>query len=487
MLYDTFAPSRTPRQLCSSVPGIGYGAGHRRTINSVSQKIPIHELDASELGRLLHSRDLDPVEVAEHFIDRVARSESVFISTCFDRALREAAESARRHRTGTSLGALDGVPVAWKDLVDVEGTPTTAGSAVYRDASLAQADAPIVSHASRAGMVTIGKTNLSEFAYSALGLNPHFGTPLNPRARDLPRVPGGSSSGSAVSVAAGLVPVAIGTDTGGSVRTPAAFNGVIGFKASAQRFDKRGVFPLSPTLDTLGVLARSVSDCVLVDQVLRGKRTDPAACAATEFRDLKIVAPSNVLRDEMEPEVRANYLATLERLASLGVRVSQQHVPQLDEIRSLVVRHGNIAAAEAYWLHREIVEGPRFSEVDPTVRRRILAAASMSAYDFIALQQGCLRLGRAMWASLDGALLATPTVPNVAPELAPIADDLDLFAAVNLKTIRFTLLGSMLGSTGLAVPNGLGAAEMPTSILFSAPSGEEDRLLSAGLALATAV
>lgn len=432
---------------------------------------------------MLHRRELDAIEVTEHCIERIGRSHSVFVSTCFDRARREAAASARRHREGTPLGPLDGVPIAWKDLFDVEGTPTTAGSALYREAPAAMVDAPVVRHASRAGMVTLGKTNLSEFAYSALGLNPHFGTPPNPCARDAARVPGGSSSGSAAAVAAGLVPLSIGTDTGGSVRTPAAFNGLVGFKASAQRFDRRGLFPLSPTLDTIGVLARSVDDCMLVDRVLRGLEARPGLPAPADVPPLNIVAPTNVLVDEMEPEVRANYQASLQRLEAGGARVSWRHVPQIDGIRSLVARHGNIAAAEAYWLHHDVLAGPRAAEIDPTVRRRILAAKGMSAYDFVALQQGCIRLGRSLWESLDGALLATPTVPHVAPLLAPVEADADLFASVNLKTITFTLLGSMLGSTGLALPNGAGAAGMPTSILFSAAPGDEDRLLCAGLAL----
>lgn len=442
---------------------------------------------AAALGRLLRSRQLDALELTEFFIERIEASAdpAVFTSTCFERARREAAQSAARYRAGQPLGPLDGVPVAWKDLIDIAGLTTTAGSAIYRDAAPAGHDAPIVRNLAAAGMVTLGKTNLSEFAYSALGLNPHFGTPLNPRASDEPRVPGGSSSGSAVAVAAGLVPVAIGTDTGGSVRTPAAFNGVVGFKSSEQWIDTNGVFPLSRTLDTIGVFAHDVADCYLLDLALRGlPATMLAPDDAVPLACLTLVVPDNAILDEVEPEVRRNFIASLERAAAAGVRVRWQPVPELTQVRALIARHGNIAAAEAYQWHRELLESPRHAEVDATVYKRIMGGKTMSAADFEALQQGRAALQRSLWTTLGEALLVMPTVPHVAPPIAPLAADADEFARVNLKTICNTLLGNMLNACGLALPNGLGAAQMPTSLLLSAPAAHEARLLRAGFALA---
>jgi aspartyl-tRNA(Asn)/glutamyl-tRNA(Gln) amidotransferase subunit A len=379
------------------------------------------------------------------------------------------------------------VPVAWKDLVDVEGLPTTAGSAIYRDAPPALRDAPIVRNLAAAGMVTLGKTNLSEFAYSSLGLNPHFGTPLNPRSSDVPRVPGGSSSGSAVAVAAGLVPVSIGTDTGGSVRTPAAFNGVVGFKTSEQWIDGEGVFPLSRTLDTIGVFAHDVADCLLLDLALRGLEAPSLAPLATPLASLTLVAPENAILDEVEPEVRQNFIASLERAAAAGVRVRWQPVPELTQLRELIARHGNIAAAEGYQFHRELLESPRHAQIDVTVHKRLMSGKTMSSADFDALQHGRAALQRALWATLGDALLVMPTVPHVAPPIAPLAADPDEFARVNLKTICNTSLGNLLNTCGLALPNGLGAARMPTSLLLSAPARHEARLLQAGIALASII
>jgi aspartyl-tRNA(Asn)/glutamyl-tRNA(Gln) amidotransferase subunit A len=446
-------------------------------------------LTAASLGRLLHDRQVDARELTEYFIDRIetGTSAGVFTFTCFERARREAAQSAARYQAGEPLGPLDGVPIAWKDLIDIEGLPTSAGSAVYRDAPPAPRDARIVRNLAAAGLVTLGKTNLSEFAYSALGLNPHFGTPVNPRASDVPRVPGGSSSGSAVAVAAGFVPVSIGTDTGGSVRTPAAFNGIVGFKSSEQWIDTDGVFALSRTLDTIGVFAHDVADCYLLDYALRGFKALSLAPETPPLESLTLVAPEDGILENVEPEVRNNFAASLERVAAAGVRVRWQTVPELTRVRELISRHGNIAAAEGYQFHRELLESPLHSQIDVTVYRRLMGGKAVSAADLKALQDGRVALQRSLSARLGDALLVMPTVPHVAPPIAPLAADPDMFARVNLMTICNTLLGNMLNTCGLALPNGLGAARMPTSLLLSAPAAQEARLLSAGVALAPLV
>jgi aspartyl-tRNA(Asn)/glutamyl-tRNA(Gln) amidotransferase subunit A len=442
---------------------------------------------AAALGHLLHAGELDARELTEYFIERIVSCSdpAVFIATSFERARIEAGQSAERYRVGRALGALDGVPLAWKDLVDIAGLPTTAGSSIYRHAPAASADAPVVRHLAAAGMVTLGKTNLSEFAYSALGLNPHFGTPSNPRARDLPRAPGGSSSGSGVAVAAGLVPIAIGTDTGGSVRTPAAFNGVVGFKTSERRIDSSGVFPLSQALDTIGVFAHDVTDCYLLELALRGlPAVLPAQDQAMPLASLTLVVPENEILDDADPEVRRNFMMSLERCAAAGVQIRRQPVPELTQVRALIARYGNIAAAQAYQWHRALLESPRHAEIDVTVYKRMMTGKTISAMALDALQQGRRAFQHSLWATLGDALLAMPTVPHVAPALAPLEADADYFAAVNLKTIRNTMLGSMLNTCGLALPNGFGAAQMPTSLLLSAPAGQEVRLLRAGMALA---
>ncbi|SAL29888.1 amidase [Caballeronia sordidicola] len=201
---------------------------------------------------------------------KAAAVPAVFLSTTPERAIREAEQSARGWREGRPPGLLDGVPIAWKDLFYMAGKVTTAGSAVLAARQAARTDAPLVSAGARTGMVCIGETGLSEFAFSGLGLNPYFGTAINPRVDNGRRAPGGSSSGAAVAVATGIVPVAVGTDTGGSIRVPSAFNGLAGFRASVARYSREGMVGLSATLDTYRPLATSVADCVAFDVVIRG-------------------------------------------------------------------------------------------------------------------------------------------------------------------------------------------------------------------------
>jgi aspartyl-tRNA(Asn)/glutamyl-tRNA(Gln) amidotransferase subunit A len=224
--------------------------------------------------------------IAERTLAAIAAcdDQAIFTLLTAERARAEAKASARRLREGRPASILDGVPIVWKDLFDLEGLPTTAGSHLLEAAPPAKTDAAVVSRLKDAGMICIGRANMTEFAYSGIGLNPHYGTPRNPHGRAEPRVPGGSSSGSAVVVARGLAPVAIGSDTGGSVRIPAAFNGIIGYKASTDRYPMNGVFPLSPTLDTLGVFSRTVADAVAVDALLCGLTTPNARKAPIDDR-----------------------------------------------------------------------------------------------------------------------------------------------------------------------------------------------------------
>ncbi len=436
---------------------------------------------AAEIGRLLLAGTLDPVAIAEYFLAEIdaAADRHVFITVTRARALAEAQASAKRYRSGFPLGPLDGVPVAWKDLFDMAGERTTAGSDLLRHAPPSARDAPVVANLAAAGMVSLGKVNLSEFAYSGLGLNPHFGTPANPHDLKVARVPGGSSSGSAVAVASGLAPCAIGTDTGGSVRIPAAFNGIVGYKSSERRIDKAGTFPLSTTLDTIGPLARSVEDCVLLDLALRNGVVSEVRRAA--LSSLALVVPENVVHDGIEEDVAANFEAALTRLGKAGVRITRRRVPILDEVQEITARHGSITAAEAYVVHYDRVESDAVKRIDPRVVARILGGKRMSAHDLLAIQQGRARLIPALAQELDGALLAMPTLPHTAPEIAPLDADQERFNATNLKTLRNTMLGNFLALCGLALPTGRDRRRLPTSLLLSATGGLDEALLSYGL------
>lgn len=437
---------------------------------------------AAALGRAMADGVLDPVAFTECLLDRIYAQESpVFLAITADRARAEAEKARGRLRAGRPLSTLDGVPIAWKDLIDMRGEVTTAASDLFRAAPPASADAPIVTQARAAGMVSLGKVNLTEFAYSGIGLNPHYGTPLNPCSRDAPRAPGGSSSGSGVAVALGLAPIAIGTDTGGSVRLPAAFNGVTGYKSSEGRIDKTGVFALSETLDTVGPLARTVEDCVLVERILRG--AIGAVLTRALPTHLSIFVPETVVLDDLEPAVAANFDASLSRIEAAGVKLRRGPVPEFAEAADLAREIGTITAAEAYVLHSERLDGPDRDRIDRRVTARIDIGRSMTAAGLIRLQRARAAAMQRLSARLDGAFIAMPTAPHVAPEIAPLEADDALFHRVNLKTLRNTAIGNFLNLPGVAIPNGRGHAGMPTSFLLSSTAGDDDRLLAAALAL----
>lgn len=438
---------------------------------------------ATVIGERIREGRICPVELAEFALDRIEANadRAVFLAITRDRALREAEAARTRIAAGRPASLLDGVPIAWKDNIDIAGVPTTVGSALFADVVAARQDQVAAGRVSGAGMVCMGKLNMTEFAYSGLGLNPHFGTPRNPNDGRHHRSPGGSSSGAGVAVASGLVSCAVGTDTGGSVRVPASFNGVVGYKSSEGWIDKSGVFPLSQTLDTLGLLARSVPDCIHLTRLMRGEAT--ARVAPANPAQMSVLVPTNVVMNDLEPAVAANFEASIIRLERAGISVRFGPVKALSQADDLARRHGTLTAAEAYHALHKIVDGADVSRIDRRVTRRILMGKQMSAFDVIEIQQTRQRLKQEIAAELQGALLAMPTTPLVAPIIDRLEADEELFMNTNARTLRNTVLGNVLNLCGLALPNGRDAGGMPTSILFSAPGGQDWQLLAFGLAL----
>jgi aspartyl-tRNA(Asn)/glutamyl-tRNA(Gln) amidotransferase subunit A len=446
----------------------------------------LETLSAAEVGRLIAKGRLDPVEVAEFFLGRIERDRDnpSFILVTRKRALEEAQASRKRHREGRAAGPLDGAPIAWKDLVDMAGERTTAGSALYADAPPKERDAPIVTNLAAAGMVALGKTNLSEFAFSALGLNPHFGTPRNPRDPATPRVAGGSSSGAAVAVAGGLAPCAIGSDTGGSIRAPASFCGIVGFKTTEGRIDKEGVFPLSRTLDTIGPLAHTVEDCVLIDMALRGQsRTSvrPVNLSGVEF-----VVPDKSGIDDVDAAVAANLEGAMKRLAAAGAKIKSKPIRAIDAMRALSAQFGSMVAIEAYAEHRAILESPDAKRMDQRVVRRAMGGR-VSERDATNFQRGREELIAALTDELKGALLVLPATPMTAPVIGPLERDDELFRVTNLRAIHYTFLGNLFRMCGLALPSGTDAKGLPTGVQFLAPGGNDEHLLSVGLSMESAL
>ncbi len=429
----------------------------------------------------------DPVDLLAEVFDRInAHADpTLFIRTLRPRAEAEARASRERLRSGNPASLVDGVPMAWKDLFDLRGSVTTAGSVVLQAAAPATQDAALVSAAMRAGMISVGAVNMTEFAYSAIGLNPHYGTPRNPRDPVVARSPGGSSSGSGAVVAAGIVPVSIGTDTGGSIRIPASFNGVVGYKTSVGHYPMEGVFPLSRSLDTLGPLAQTVEDCVLTDAALRGLPA-PLVTAAP-MAALDFVIPDAHMMDDLAPAVAANFDAAVARLSAAGARVRAIALPELREVAALMGRYGPLPSAEAMDVHRERLSGPDVDRIDSRVVRRIRMADGMTAVDLIRLYRGRQDWIARINARLGNAILICPTTPTVAMPIAPLEADVEVFFRHNFHTLRNTAIGNFLDWCGLSIPSGQDGDGMPTGFMLCAPHGQDHAVLAAGLATETLV
>ncbi|BBK42486.1 amidase [Allostella vacuolata] len=395
-------------------------------------------------------------------------------------AARAAAEASDRLRAaGIVPSPLAGIPVSIKDLYDEQGQVTRAGSIACADDPPAAADAPIVARLRAAGAVIVGRTNMVEFAFSGVGLNPHYGTPAAPYERATNRrVPGGSSSGAAVSVTDGMAAAAIGSDTGGSVRIPAAFCGLAGLKPTASRVPTAGAFPLSTTLDSVGPLAPTLACCALVDAIMAG--SDPTVPDAAPLAGLRFGLPRNVVRDGIEPVVADLFDAALQRLSAAGAHIVEFDFPELDEI-PVANAKGGFAVAEAWALHRARIAA-KGAQFDPRVRVRIERGVQMEAADYIDLIHARADINRradARTAVFDAVVM--PTCRVLPPPIAAFDDD-GYYGRTNLLILSNTALGNFLDRCSLTVP-ATPAGGPPVGFCLVGQRGEDRRLLSVGMAV----
>ena len=400
--------------------------------------------------------------------------------TVYNDAARAAADAAdARARAGVSLGPLDGRIVSIKDLFDVAGEPTRAGSKILaEEAAPAAADAAIVRRLRAGGAIIVAKTNMTEFAFSGIGANPHFGTPGNPR--DRARIPGGSSSGAAVAVADGIGEIAIGTDTGGSVRIPAALCGLIGWKPSRQRIPTDGAFPLSWSLDSVGPIANSVADCARADAVMAGE--DFVPLEPMPLAGLRFGIAQGLPLDRLDDTVAAAFNAAVKALDGAGVRLSRETVSLFDDMAAVNAK-GGISPPEACALHRDRIKR-RGAEIDPNVRARIERGCAVSAADYIDMQRERARLLPAMdarLASLDALIM--PTCSIVAPTLAEVADA-KVFAARNAALLRNTAIVNFFDLCAVTLPL---PAALPVGLMLIARNGADRSLLRMAAAVAPIV
>lgn len=375
-----------------------------------------------------------------------------------------------------------GIPISVKDLFDIAGQVTTAGSVVLKENPPAKTDAPAIANLRAKGFIVIGRTNMTEFAYSGVGLNPHYGTPLSPFDRKSRRIPGGSSSGAAVSVADGLCALGVGTDTGGSCRIPASFCGLVGYKPSTGRVPTDGAYPLSYTLDSVGSMGRSVRCVAMADAVMAGD-WDGRIPERPSSR-IRLGFPKSYERSETEGAVATTFQRALSRLGRAGVSISDLEFPSIEEIAAINTR-GGITAVEAYSHHKQQIaaKGERY---DPRVCRRIVNGANIPAPEYVSTMREravLIRKVNDLLAGLDGLVL--PTTPNIPPPIAALDKDED-YMRINFFSLRNTFIGSFLDMCAISLPvHEPGAA--PVGLMLMAPWGSDTGLFATALAVERAL
>ena len=410
--------------------------------------------------------------------DPSGEGQRTFIHVDKDAAIAAADAMDHLRKAKAAPSRFAGIPVSIKDLFDIKGQVTRAGSRALDDSPPAQADATVVARLRRAGFIVIGRTNMTEFAYSGIGINPHYGTPKSAWQRSVGHVPGGSSSGAAVSVADGMAYGALGTDTGGSCRIPAAFNGIVGFKPTQRRVPLDGGVPLSFTLDSFGPLARTVSCCAIMDAVLADEPV--TELRPRPIKGMRLAVPTTVVLDALDDAVAQTFNRALETLARQGALIERIEVPEFLDIGVMNTK-GGFSAAESYAWHRFLITS-KGDVYDPRVSVRILRGEGMSAADYVDL----LGARRSMITRIEKRIapydaLVLPTTANTPPRIADLADD-KAFTAANLLALRNCSLINMIDGCAISLP-AQREGEVPVGLMLAAAGGSDRRIfeLAAGM------
>ncbi|MBS3966967.1 MAG: hypothetical protein KGZ60_06935 [Truepera sp.] len=440
----------------------------------------IRQLTIAQLATAYRTGTLTAAAVTEAYLAAI-RPGPVYRVVTAERAREQAKRADELLAKGIDLGPLQGIPLALKDLLGTAGEVAAAGSKVLLQRPPAFQDAAVAARLDAAGAVFLGKTTMTELAFSGVGLNPHFGTPGC--ALDPTRIPGGSSSGSAVAVASGLACAAIGSDTGGSVRIPAAFNGLVGLKPTDGALPMAGVTPLSPTLDTLGPLTKTVADTWLLWQAMKGDA--PRYFRASGLSGLRLLAPSTVLLEGLEPEVASAFQAACERLREWGATIELRESAALQELNGLYARYGSFASHEALALYGELLS-TRLSDMDPRVTARILQHQGRPAQDYVRLKLERQRLRQSFWDECRevNAVLA-PTVPILPPKLEELAHD-ESYYRINSLCLRNTTPFNLLGVPAVSVPCARTASGLSVGLMIAARPHHEALVLSIARAVEAA-
>jgi len=441
----------------------------------------------NDLTASLNTGALRATDLLDDALARVADPEGegarVYLETFETQARASAQASDTLRAAGLRRSPIDGLPVSIKDLFDYTGSITRGGSVALNDAVPALAHATVVQRLLAAGAVIVGRTNMTEFAYSGLGINPHYGTPRNPWDRATGRIPGGSSCGAAVSVTDGMAAAAIGSDTGGSVRIPSALCGLTGFKPTARRVSMQGVQPLSPSLDSIGPLAPTVVCCAVLDAILAGEPIHVPQPAS--LRGLRLGVVTSVALDGMDETVSATFARALDTIRAAGAQVDEVAVPAFSKLAGINAG-GGFTAAEAWAFHRTLIAS-HGEKYDPRVVSRIRRGEALSAADYVdllAARQAWIVEADATLAAFDAVLM--PTVPTIAPAIdALIASD-DAYFAANGAMLRNPTLINFLDGCALSVPCHA-PGDAPVGLMISGSAGADRRILAIGLAVEDAL
>ncbi|MDB5484609.1 MAG: putative Glu-tRNA amidotransferase [Tardiphaga sp.] len=376
----------------------------------------------------------------------------VFVHVDRDGALAAADAMDALRKANAAPSPFAGIPVSIKDLFDIKGQVTKAGSRALDDMPPAEADAPAVARLRRAGFVVIGRTNMTEFAYSGLGINPHYDTPKGVWRRDVGQgtghVPGGSSSGGAVSIVDGMAFGALGTDTGGSCRIPAAFNGIVGFKPTAERVPLDGAIPLSQSLDSIGPLARTVSCCAIMDAVLADDDIMPLA--PRPVHGLRLLVPTTIVLDDLDAHVSKAFELALQRLEAVGAIITRAAFPEFNDV-GIIGAKGGFPAAESYAWHRRLMER-RGGDYDPRVISRIMRGESHSAADYLdmlAARDSLIARAALRLEPYDALLM--PTAAQAPPAIAAMTDEA-AYTKANLAALRNSTFINMIDGCAISLP-----------------------------------
>ena len=419
----------------------------------------------------------------DRILDPAGEGARVFVAVQADaaRAQADATDALRKH--GRAAGPFAGIPVSLKDLFDVAGQVTRAGSVVLDGAAPAMAHAPVVARMLAAGFVPVGRTNMTEFAFSGLGLNPHHGTPANPWDRATRRIPGGSSSGAAVSVADGMAFAALGTDTGGSCRIPAALCGVVGYKPTARRVPITGVLPLAFSLDSVGPLANSVACCAIVDAVLAGE--PPTPLRPRSLARVRLAIPDRIVLDDLDAPTAAAFERALTRLRAAGATIETVHFDALDRIAAATSRT-SLSACEAFAWHRPLL-ATGADRYDQRVRVRIEGGGAASAADYIDALASRRAVGAAMAAeTAPFDALVMPSVPTAPAPIAPLETDDALYGRTNALMLRNTALANFLDRCAISLPCHR-PGDPPAGLMLVGETGGDAALFSLAAAVEAAL